>query len=509
MARSLYHGLRPISIRRGKDWLRPDYDKMGLFCVVRGEIELATDHTTDTNQDTRQDFTQGSIPKHLIAFSTPLFLGNALQALYNTVDSVWVGQYLGSQGLAAVSVSGPVIFSLVALVTGIGMAATALIAQYSGAKDRLMVQKTVANSFVLMAVLGGISSAAGFVFRGPLLRLINTPEDIMDMASSYLGIILGGLLTMFIYNTISAVMRGLGDSRTPLIFLAYATVLNMILDPILIFGIGPFPKMGVAGAALATVIAQGFSGVLGLRHMAKIGLLKFEKSALRLDLGLTARMFSIGLPAGIQQIVVSMGMLAMTSLVNKFGSGVVAAFGAGGRLDQFAFMPAMSVGLAVTALVGQNLGAGRQDRVKEIVRFSVYLTVGITAVVSLIAVSFPTVLLRLFTKKHEVLAEGVKYLRVVGFAYIPYSLMFMLSGVMRGAGDTFPSMVFSIATLWLVRIPLARRLSESMGSRGLWFGMAASAVAGALLNWLYFVSGRWRSRSLIREKDVSEKETAH
>lgn len=457
--------------------------------------------TLTTRGSYRQDFTEGSIPRHLITFSLPMFLGNVLQALYNTVDSIWVGRYLGKEGLASVSVSFPIIFAVVALAMGIGMATTTLVAQYSGARDTGMVRKSIANSLLLTLVVGGVSSALGVIFRRELLALINTPQEIMDWASDYLGIILGGVFATFIYNLVSAVMRGLGDSRTPLIFLTYATVLNIILDPLLIFGIGPFPYMGVSGAALATIIAQAFSGILGIRHMMKHGYLTLDREDWRVDFRLVRLTFGIGLPAGVQQVIVSLGMLTMTSLVNRFGSSVTAAFGVGGRLDQFAFMPAMTMGLAVTSLVGQNLGAGKHERVKEVVRWSILMTVGITSVVSLVALLFPRPLLSTFTSDPDVLKEGIGYLRIVAFAYIPYALMFMLSGILRGAGDTVPSMLISIITLWCVRIPLAMRFSKAMGSRGIWLGLAISPAIGASLNYLYFLSGCWKTRAVTRKPE--------
>lgn len=433
-----------------------------------------------------------------------MFLGNALQALYNTVDSIWVGQFLGTAGLAAVSVSFPVIFGVIALATGIGMATTTLVAQHAGARDMSMVRRTVGNSLVVTGLFGGISSVLGVVFRVPLLRLINTPPEIMDRAQSYLGIILAGTMLTFIYNIVSAVLRGLGDSRTPLVFLTYATVLNIILDPLMIFGVWPFPRMDVAGAALATVIAQGLSGLLGLRHLVKMGIVSLDREEWKPDGRLAGQILGIGLPAGIQQVIVSMGMLTLTSLVNRFGSVVTAAFGVGGRLDQFAFMPAMSVGLSVSALVGQNLGARKYERVKEIVQSSVLLTVAIATAVMTLAVGIPHILLRMFTSDEAVLAEGTKYLRTVGFAYIPYSLMFTLSGILRGAGDTIPSMLISMLTLWVVRIPLSFYLSGIMGSRGIWLGLAASPVIGAFLNYVYYLSGRWRTRVLTRQVEEEQ-----
>jgi putative MATE family efflux protein len=446
------------------------------------------------------NFTEGSIPRHLIAFSAPMFLGNLLQAFYNTVDSIWVGRFLGANALAAVSVGFPVIFAMVALVMGIAMASTILVAQYFGAGQHERVMKTVNNSLLMLTVLGGVVSVLGFAFRTPLLRLINTPAEIIDQASSYLGIYLSGLIVMFLYNTAGAILRGLGDSRTPLRFLIYATVINVFLDPLLIFGLGPIPAMGVSGAALATVIAQGISAILALHYLyARSGIVTYQPGTFRPDWGITRLTFRIGLPAGLQQVLVSLSALVVNSIVNSFGATVVAAFGSAARLDQFAFMPAMSVGAAASALVGQNLGADRDDRVRETVKWALMLAASITALVSLVAIFSPNLLLSMFTKDVGVLAEGARYLRYMSLAYIPLALMFTLGGVLRGTGDTMATMVLSLLSLWGVRVPLARHLvQQGYGISGVWTAIAISAFSGFLLHLTYYRSGRWRSKAVTR-----------
>jgi len=453
------------------------------------------------------DFTRGSIPRHLISFSAPMLLGNLLQALYNTVDSVWVGQFLGPRALAAVSVGFPVIFALIALVMGISMATTVLVSQYYGARRGEDVVRTINNSLVLLTVLGGAVSVLGLVFRRPLLGLINTPPEIMDDAASYLGIYLTGLVPMFIYNAAGAILRGLGDSRTPLKFLAYATGLNIILDPLFIFGLGPLPMMGVDGAALATVVAITFSALVSLRYLyVSSGLVRYRPGTFRLDWPLTRLTFRIGLPAGVQQVLVSLAAVAVSSLVNRFGPDVVAGFGAASRLDQFAFMPAMSVGLAVSALVGQNLGAGLVRRVHETVRWSVLVSGSITLVVALVAFFRPQALMVLFTRDQAVLAEGSLYLRYLAFAYVPMALMFAVAGVIRGAGDTVPTMVLTLVSLWLVRVPLAAYLSTrtSLGVAGVWLAVAASPYVGLTLYYAYYRSGRWQARVVARRHSGPE-----
>ncbi|NLA58381.1 MAG: MATE family efflux transporter [Firmicutes bacterium] len=452
------------------------------------------------------DFTEGSIPRHLVAFALPMLLGNLLQALYNTVDSIWVGRFLGANALAAVSVGFPVFFALIAMVNGITMATTILVSQYFGAQQHRELHKTITNSIILLTILGVIISIIGVVFRRPLLELINTPDEILEMAMTYIGIIMAGLVGMFLYNVAGAILRGFGDSRNPLRFLAYATVLNIILDPIFIFGLGPIPAMGVGGAALATIIAQGISAVLSLRYLyVQSGLLHWQPGSLRLDWNLTKLTFRIGLPAGIQQVLVSLSAVVVNSIVNSFGATVIAGFGAGSRLDQFAFMPSMSMGMAVSALVGQNLGAGKPERAAEALKWGAILASGITAIVSVIAMVRPSILMVLFTQDEAVLMEGSRYLRYVALSYIPMALMFTIGGVIRGAGDTVATMYLTLGSLWIVRVPLARYLSSipELGVGGVWLAMALGTCMGFIFHLLYYRTGRWKEKVVVQRPQES------
>ncbi len=462
------------------------------------------------------DMTEGNIPRHLIKFSIPMLLGNLLQALYNTVDSIWVGRYVGPEALGAVSISFPIIFSLVAMVMGITMATTTMVSQYAGAKQYDMVRKTINNSVLVLLIAGVFISIIGVLFHRPMLQLINAPEEIMPMASSYLVIFLGGLIFMFGYNVLGAILRGLGDSKTPLKFLFVATMINIVLDPFLIIGIGPFPQMGVAGAALATVISQGVATVLALNYLNRQDhLVAVRLSELAYDAELTRTTIRIGLPAGIQQTVVALGGLVVSSIINTFGPMVVAAYGAAMRLDQFAFMPSMSIGLAVSAMVGQNLGAGREERVRQTVFWASILVASLTGIITLVAVFAPSVLLVLFTTDTEVIQIGSRYLGIVGLAYIPMALMFVITGALRGAGDTLPTMVISIATLWGVRLPLAAYLSSrpDLGVVGIWMAIAISSFSGMIMAHLYYATGRWKDKALVTQTPavplVEKDEAAH
>lgn len=463
------------------------------------------------NNSRRQDFTQGNIPRHLLIFATPMLLGNLFQALYNTVDTIWVGRFLGPEALAAVSVGFPVIFVLVALVMGIGMGATVLVAQYTGAKDIEKVRKVVLNSVSLLTVTGVIISFIGYFFSEAMLRLINTPEVVMPDATIYLKVFSTGISLMFIYNVMGAILRGLGDSRSPLYFLIVATVLNIILDPIFIFGFGPIPRMGVAGAALATVIAQGVSAVMAARHVYKVnGLLSKNLADYKLERDLTRLTLKIGLPAGLQQTVVSIGALVMTGIVNGFGELVVAGYGVGVRLDQFFFMPAQSVAMAVSAVVGQNLGAGLEKRAKESLRWAIILSGSISLAVAILMQFWAWPISSIFSTDPRVLTHATQYLKAISLSYVLLATMFSITGFLRGAGDTLPPMLITLIALWFIRIPLANYLSRIWGSQGIWAGIAFSPVIGFALSTLYYFKGNWRAAVVTqpqpRHADLQEKE---
>lgn len=447
-----------------------------------------------------QDLTSGSVLKHLIAFSVPLLMGNILQALYNTVDSIWVGRFIGAQALGAVSVSFPLIMILISLVIGLTVATTVLVSQYAGANDREMIEKTINNSFLILGSGAVIVTIIGLVFSEKILIMMNTPADILGYATDYLEVFFLGLVFMFGYNILSSILRGLGDSKTPLKFLFIATVTNLILDPLFILGIGPIPKMGIQGAALATAISQALSFFLALYHLNKTNhIISFRLSALKYDRELTSKLVKIGLPSGIEQIAVSMGMVVIASLINKFGWETTAAFGAASRIDQFIFFPAMSLGLAVSTLAGQSIGAGKYERLKEIYKWGSIATITITGITTAFVLISPTFILKMFTTDAQVLRIGSQYLRILGLSYVPFAMSFVVNGMLRGAGVTLPSMFFSIASLWIIRVPLGNYLSsiDSLGSSGIWIAMAISSVLSLAMSQAYYSSGVWKKKSIM------------
>lgn len=457
----------------------------------------------------RRDLTVGSIPRHLVAFSLPLLFGNVLQALYNTADAMWVGQFIGPEALGAVSASFPIVMFLVALLMGVSMASTVFVSQFAGARQYDMVRKTIRNSLSLAVLGSSVVTVVGLAVSGPLLSFLNVPEEIFAMAAGYLRVHFLGTLFVTGYVFVSAILQGLGDSRTPVVFLAIAVTLNLVLDPFFIVGIGPLPAMGVVGAAIATVVSHAVSFMLAIWYLEKkVKLFSLRTFTLRLDKELTRKTFMVGLPSGIQQTIVSMGIMAMSSIVNSFGTAVVAAFGAASRLDQFAMMPAQSLGLATSAVAGQNIGAGRYDRVRQVLMWSCVIAVSIAIVVTGVAQLAPRILMRIFTSDEQVLALGEEYLRIVSIGYAAFSLMFVFNSLIRGAGDTVPGMFFSAFNLWGVRVPLARWISSMphLGSRGIWIATAISSYVGALISMSYYATGRWKRVRLVSVAETSEGE---
>lgn len=447
------------------------------------------------------DFTQGSIPRHLIVFSIPMLIGNLLQTFYNTVDSIWVGRFLGPEALGAVSVSFPIVFLFVAFTAGLSMAASIMVAQYFGAREEDEMKRAATASTAFLTLLGIGIMIVALLAHQALLSIIRTPAEIFELATSYLFFYLLGLPFMFLYNNIGSVLRGAGDSRTPLLLLVYATLLNIILDPLLILGIPPFPRMGVAGAAIATSVSQGFSAIWGAIILKRGEFFVLKRSYLLPNLSFVRTLLRLGLPAGVQQTIVSLGHLAMTSIVNGFGKTVVAAFGAATRVDQFSFLPAMSFSIAISSLAGQNVGAQNFTRAREVARWGAIVATSFALPVSFLVFFLAPHLIRIFTTDPEVIRIGIEYLHIVSLSYVPLALMFAYNGFLRGTGDTLQTMVNTLLTLWLVRIPVAKFLSGTfLAERGIWVSFVVGPLAGYLIAYLYYLGGKWENKAIIRKE---------
>ncbi len=468
-----------------------------------------------------RDLTAGSISRHLLLFSLPLLLGSLLQSAYSVINAIWVGNYLEPEALAAVTVSFPVVFLLIAVGGGLTLATNILISQYAGARDWGRVRAVVQSSILLVSGLSVLLLALGLVSAESLLRLMKTPASVLPLAAGYLRIYLLTLPMSFGIFLLSSMLRGLGDSRTPLYFQAVSVVLAAVLDPVLMLGWLGAPRLGLNGTAVASVISLLAALVALIVHLqARRHLIAQDWGRLRLD-GPTGWLLArIGVPSIIQQSLWSVGMLMLTGMVNTFGSQVTAAFGAALRIDQVAFLPAMSIGMAVATLAGQNLGAGSLMRVRQTFWWGLLWSVVLTAPLSALAILYPEPLLRIFTGDAQVLAYGARYLQIVGFNYVPFAVLFVSNGVINGAGQTGTTTVITLLGLWAIRLPLAAALSQ-MPLRhgalvwagrwgeirvpvpawlrgivhqveGIWLAMTLSVLVSMVISLLYYASGRWR-----------------
>jgi putative MATE family efflux protein len=328
-----------------------------------------------------------------------------------------------------------------------------------------------------------------------LLRLMDTPPEIFSMASSYLKISLSGIVFLYLSFTISQILRGLGDTVMPLMFMGTGVILNAILDPFLIIGIFPFPKLGLNGAALASVTSQAISLTIALTYLnRKSHLVAIHFRRLRFDRHITWLIARIGFPSTVEQCLISVGSAFVTKYVNFFGPAAIAAFGAGSRIDMVAMMPAIAIGMAATALTGQNLGARKPERVREVFGWALLLGTAISGVVAVFAFTFPRTILSMFTHSEPVLAIGVQYLRTVAPCYFLFALIFVSMGVVNGAGQTIIPMIFTLISLWAVRVPLAWYLSQNtpLKAKGIWIAMAAGFMVTATIGYLYYLTGRWK-----------------
>ena len=450
-----------------------------------------------------QDMTEGKPMNNLLKFSIPLLIGNFAQQLYSTVDSIVVGHYVGDQALSAIGTTSPIINLLLVLFMAISTGSGIMVAQYFGARDQQKLSHSVGTSILLVTISSLLIMVIGLPLVDTLLRVTNTPVQTFDMAASYLSIILIGILGSGFYNIISGILRGLGDSFYPLLILLFAAVVNTVLDVWFVAGL----HWGVAGTAWATIIAQGLSAVLCLMRLCSMkDKVNLSLKMLRPNLKLTRQLLNLGLPAGITQALFSLSMVFVQSLTNSMGYQIVTCSTAVMRIDGFAMLPNFTFGMAISTFIGQNIGANRMDRVvqgtKEILKLSLFTSV----LLVLGLLFFSNALIRLFTTTEEIITLSVRAIRILAVGYIAMAVSQVFGGIMRGAGDTMPSMWISLFTTVIVRVPLAyllasltRSATYPVGSPDVLFvSLLTSWVLSAVITYIWYRRGKWKEKSLIR-----------
>lgn len=402
--------------------------------------------------ETKGLMTQGIIWKKILLFSLPLLLGNVFQQLYNTVDSVIVGNYIGGDALAAVGTSGPIINLLVGLFMGIATGAGVVIARYFGAQDSEAVHDAVHTTLAATFLGGLFLTVVGVLLSPAVVRLIGVPENIMSDSIDYLRIYFGGIIAMMTYNMGAGILRAVGDSKTPLYFLIISSIINIILDMLFVI----IFDMGVAGVAWATLIAQAVSATLIIITLCRVNTsYRVTLSHIRIKLSYLKEIIRIGLPSGLQNAIISMSNIVVQSYINSFGSAAIAGYSTYGKVDAFALMPVMSLSMAITTFTSQNIGAREFDRVRKGVKTGLLMSCGTAFVLTSLVVVFARTLLGIFTDDQQIIEYGLLTMTYQAPFYLVLGLNNTLAGILRGAGKaSVPSLIMAanmcgVRILWL------------------------------------------------------------
>jgi putative MATE family efflux protein len=454
--------------------------------------------------------TEGPIWTALVRLSVPIILANILQSAYALTDTFWVGRLpAGAAAVAAVSLSFPINLLCISFAGGLPVAGTVLIAQFRGKKDDRAVSHVAAQTLLLCLVVSLVLAVGGFAISRPLMKFMGAAPDVLPDAVRFMQVTFLGFVFVFGFFAYQALMRGVGIVYPPMFIVLLTVLLNFILDPFFIFGFGPVPPMGVAGAAMATLCTQAAATAIGM------ALLLRKKSAVRLhwrdflpDWRLMGTIFKIGGPSSVEQSTQALGLTLMMLLVSTFGTDPIAAYGVGTRVLSVVIIPAMGLSMATSTLVGQNIGAGRVDRAERTNRISCILSF-FTLLAAGVFFFFAgrSFSMLLMPKGGAAIEESAQFIRIVAIAFPFIGLQQVLTGTLRGAGDTVAPMLLAIVSLWILRFPLAYVLSKhsSLGAIGIWWAVTLSIIASATMAGIWYLRGDWKRRRLIDEVQLEDR----
>lgn len=442
--------------------------------------------------------TEGSIPVGLFRFSLPILFANILQSLNGSVNSIWVGRYLGEAALTATSNANTVMFLLIGAAFGVALAATILIGQYVGASNLRETKRVVGTSATFFAAISVAMAAAGLLLCRPLLLAMQTPPESLELAVAYMRVIFLALPFLYMYAFVMAVLRGAGDSKTPFLFMLLSVGIDIALNPVFIFGWGPIPRLGIAGSALATFVAQAVSLTALIRHLYRrkhmLCLHRDELAYLKVDWTVVGTLVRKGIPMSAQMLVMSLSAVLMITLVNRFGTDTTAAFGAAMQIWNYIQMPAFAVGMGVSAMTAQNVGAGKWERVTRIAGIGVLYSVLLTGSIALLIELLDTQIFGLFLPAGSAaLHIGSHLNRIVTGSFIFFGISVALFGVVRATGAVMMPLIVLTVSLLLVRFPLAALFLDSYHADAIWWSFPISSALAALLAGLYYKFGGWRS----------------
>ncbi|MDD3660460.1 MAG: MATE family efflux transporter [Lachnospiraceae bacterium] len=451
------------------------------------------------NRNYLNDMTQGSPVNHILGFSIPLLAGNLFQQLYNMVDSIVVGNYVGANALAAVGACGSLNFLFFALSSGIAIGIGVIVSQYFGAGDEEHVRKTIANSIYILSVSAVTVSILGMIYTPWILTLLDTPDAIFQDAVIYMRTTCAGIPAIAAYNGIASILRALGDSKTPLKYLIFACILNVILDLLFVLQF----DMAVFGVALATIISQLVSAAACVIFAyQKVELFRLTKEQMVPEKNIIINSVKLGIPIAFQNSLIAISCLVLQRVVNGYGETVVAAFTITSRVEQFIQQPYASVSMAVSTFTGQNVGAGRIDRVREGFRKSVIMSLGFSILMLPVAFIFGEQIVSLFVREKEVVRMGATALKITSICYFPLAMIYMPRALMNGAGDAAFAMINGLTEV-ACRIGFSVLFASIpfIGHWGVWITTGATWTVTAIVCLLRYFSGVWINKGMIGSKE--------
>ncbi len=447
-------------------------------------------------------FLHGPITRALVSLAVPIILANILQTGYQLTDSFWVGR-LGAAAVAAVSVSFPVTFLVIAMGSGLAMAGATLSAQYAGAGRQDMVNHVAGQTMIMVVLTSFVLGALGYIVAPYLLTLLGVATDVYDGALGFMRVSFVGMIFVFAYGMFQALMRGVGQTRIPLFIVLGTVILNFLFDPLFIFGWGPIPGSGVMGAALATLATQALAMVLGMaiflrgRHGIQV-----SWHALIPDPPYIKRAFLLGFPGSVEFSTRALGLMVMSFLVASFGTLTIAAYGVGSTILQVVTIPAMGMSMAVSTLVGQNIGAGNLDRASRITFLGTALGFAILTVAGLVAFLGAEPIVSFFIPNDAgVIAEGAHFIRIMAFAWGGIGVQLCIATAFRASGNMLIAMVIAMVSQWMVQFPLAYVLAKhtSLQADGIWWSFPATNIVVAIVSICWFLTGSWKRTRLTEE----------
>ncbi|MEX8192125.1 MATE family efflux transporter [Comamonas guangdongensis] len=449
-----------------------------------------------------RDLTQGPIASTLLVFALPILAGNVLQSLNGSVNAVWVGGHLGEAALTATANANNIMFALIGAMFGISMATNILIAQSMGAHDIGQAKRILGSSATFFAMISTLVALLGWPLARHLMLWMSTPEAALPLAESYLKIIFLALPMLFMFTFVTAALRGAGDTRTPFWFLLLVVVLDMALNPLLIFGWGPVPRLGIQGSALATLIANGLSFVALVswlrwrRHPLWIG--RRQLGLFLPDMAIVRTLVVKGLPMGMQIVMISLAMIAMISLVNVHGVQTASAYSAALQLWTYVQMPAMAIGAACSSMAAQNVGAGLWRRVNATARAGMLGNIAMTGGLIVLIVLLDRLVLGWFLPSGSASLEVARHLNHIAIgSFLFFGVTFVLAGVVRSTGAVMAPLLILAIAMWGIRVPLARWLQPMLGVDAIWWSFPISSLCSMLMTLTYYRWGNWRRAAML------------